>query len=253
MASWVPFAFFAALLISMYCAVTMLTGWRPSRYRGTPYKYGIPYKGAPFFSVIMIYIGKMLKKEINGPYREGSFTNYLTLDELFMYKNMAGFLVFIGVALLVVWAVVYRRYREGRKTELVDSDMELKIKKFVLKERSYDYVIAEVKSTLGDLGLWPGYEPTWSEIVSNTTDLNTVLDIMLANRGKIRAVAANDGYDVTAEVRFLQVLQSTLGSCGVARSLFAIRNTDSGKVVRYAWAETFAAVLDHREKRVPIN
>lgn len=165
---------------------------------------------------------------------------------------------------MIVWVIAESFYKEKCRREaesnfeLFDAGMESAIERFVRKMENYDDVLEEVKAALADTELWANYEPSWRDVISNTADWHFVLDVMLANRSKIRAKAVLTGYkangiDDEKMREFLLTLQATLRYWKVSRPLLAIRDKNSGSIVRYAWSGTPAADCGSSEERVELN
>lgn len=219
----------------------------------------------PVFSVALLCAGTKLRDVLNRARVDESFVAGLTYGERSQWETRASLLILIGVVLLIIWVFAYIRYQKKSRVEWEKSCRELyslvlegDMKRLVFLDGDYASELSTARAAFVQTKHWACYEPRLVDVVLNKSDLNNMMDIMLARRGKIRSDAVLNGYSVgtidqAARIEFLQVIRATLGAWGVARHLVAIQNRDSGEVVRYAWSETPAAECDHFERCVALD
>lgn len=259
---WIGFVL--VIIIASCCVSNMLKGRKQFLCGKIARSINIPHLEVLIFSSLLIYAGRKLNYALDLGRNVELLLVSITYSELSRWRTRVGCLIFIGVALLVVWVVTYIRYlqkyraeREEACRQLYSFFAERDLKKLISTDGDYGSMLNDARAALAQTVYWAHYEPRLLDVILNKSDFDNMLDITLANRGKVRAKAVHNGYstsgtDENARTEFLQVLQSMLASRGVVRPLLAIQNLDSGKVVRYAWDETPAAELGLREKRVEL-
>lgn len=242
MSAWISLVFVILMFTAIWCIANVVREVKP-------FTFGRLYGDVLATAAVHLCVGAIVCK--TGSKYDDSFA-------------LGALLVMGGIVLLITWVLAYSRYLEKARIERVKSRlnlysvaMENDFKRLIFMDGDYASALNDVRVALAQTEHWSHYEPRLLDVILNESDLDNVLDIMLAGRGRIRSDAVMTGYsadsvDVAARVEFLQVLQSMLGSCGVTRPLFAIQH-DSGEILRYAWADTPAAKCSYREKRVPID
>lgn len=250
---WIRVGVGVVILVASRCVSNMYNGRRLFLFGKVARRVNTPCLEVPVFSIALVCAGAEFKDMLNASHSEESFVTHLTLYETTEFDFYAGLLMFIGVALMILWIIFHSCYkedlalaREASYRRLYDADMEADLRRLILTDGDYASVLNETRAALAKTVYWANYKPRLLDVILSKDDRDIMLDILLANRGKVRQSAVFRGYgagdgDDAARIEFLRVIMAMLDSHGVTRQLFAVKNYNSGKIIRYAWADTPAA------------